>query len=127
MQLWHLLQRVSTRRVKSHSAESGYVYQYSFQESRRVRRGLFTSGAEYVFDVSSDRKSSSPLIVFVKDDALKAWAKKKGRELSSAEQYAAAKMALLRAFDQAENPAAALREVLVDAASIEDLLAPLDL
>ena len=127
MQLWHVVQRVSVHRVKSHSAESGYVYQYSFQESRRAKRGLFSSGTEYVFEVSSDRKSNFSLIIFLKDDAPKAWAKKKGRELSSAEQYAAAKLGLLRAFDRAESPAALPREVLVDGASIEELLARLDL
>ena len=118
---------MSAHRIKSYSAESGHVYQYSFQESRRSRRGLFTAGTEYVFEVSGDRKHNSLLPVFVPDDALKAWARRKGRELSHAEQYAAAKLGLLRAFDRAESPAAMPAHVDVDAAAIHDLLAPLDL
>lgn len=118
---------MSVHRIKTYSAESGYVYQYAFRNSRRTRRGLFASGTEYVFEISGDRKSTYRLPVFVADGALKSWERKKGRELSSAEQYAAAKLGLLRAFDRAERPAVVPPDVVVDAASIHDLLAPLDL
>ena len=118
---------MSVHRTKTYSAESGYVYQYAFRNSRRTRRGLFAAGTEYIFEISGDRKSTYRLPVFVADGALKSWERKKGRELSSAEQYAAAKLGLLRAFDRAERPAVVPSDVVVDAASIHDLLAPLDL
>ncbi len=118
---------MSVHRTKTYSAESGFVYQYVFLNSKRARRGLFAAGTEYVFEISADRKNNYRLPVFVPDGALKSWQRNKGRELSSAEQYAAAKLGLLRAFDRAERPAEVPRDVVVDAASIHDLLAPLDL
>ena len=116
---------MSVHRVKSYSAESGYVFQYSFQAQRRARRGWFTEGTEFVFEVSRDRKSSYLVPVFVRDDALKGWAKRHGRELSSAECYAAGKMRLLRAFDQSQDPEEELLEAVVNAENIEELLEPL--
>lgn len=51
-----LLGRPKVRREKSYSADSGYVYQY-FHEGYREMKLAGELGAEYVFDVSSDRKS----------------------------------------------------------------------
>ena len=118
---------MSAHRIKTYSAENGYVYQYSFQSSRRARRGLFTPGHEYIFEVTRDRKNSYILAVFVRDDAASAWRKRHGRELGAAELYAAAKMRLLRAFDTTDDPDAEIAEVAVDAGNIEELLAPLDI
>ena len=117
---------MSAHRIKSYSAETGFVYQYSFQSSRRARRGFLTGGTEYLFEVSRDRKSAFELAVFVRDDALKVWAKKHGRTLGSAEQYAAAKMRLFEAFDQIQNLNAG-RKVAVDGENIHDLLSRLDI
>ena len=121
---------MSAHRIKAYSAESGYVYQYSFQSSQRAKRGWFqrgwfTSGNEYLFEVSRDRKSAYPLTVFVRDDATRAWEKRHGRALSAAECYAAAKMGMLRAFDALDDPERELSEVVVDAESIDALLSPL--
>ncbi len=118
---------VTVHRVKSYSAETGIVYQYSFQNSRRARRTLFTPGTEYLFEVSSDRKTSFLVPVFVRDDALRAWERQHGRSLSSAEQYAAAKMRLFRAFDSGESLESTRGEIVVDAGNIEELLVPLDI
>lgn len=118
---------MSAHRIKSYSAENGYVYQYSFQLSRPARRGWFTRGTEHVFEVSRDRKTSYMLPVFVRDDAARAWAKRHGRELSPAECYAAAKMRLFRAFDSLDDPEKELGEVVVDESNIDELLAPLDI
>ena len=118
---------MSTHRVKSYSAASGYVYQYSFQLSRRARRGFFTPGTEHVFEVSRDRKTSYQLAVFVRDDALKAWSKAHARELSAAECYAAAKMRLFRVFDSLDDPEKEAEAAVVDAANIEELLESLDI
>jgi len=123
---------VSAHRIKTYSAESGYVYQYSFQSSQRAKRGgfitkWFTSGSEYLFEVTRDRKTAYPLTVFVRDDATRAWEKSHGRALSPAETYAAAKMGMLRAFDALDDPERELSEVVVDAESIDALLMPLDI
>jgi hypothetical protein len=118
---------VSQHRVKTYSASSGYVYQYSFQLSRRARRGLFTPGTEHVFEVSRDRKTSYLLAVFVRDDAIKAWSKAHARELSAAECYAAAKMLLFRVFDSLDDPEKEPEAPVVNAANIEELLGSLDI
>jgi hypothetical protein len=116
---------MSAHRVKAYSAESGYVFQYSFQMSRRAKRGWLTSGNEYIFEVSRDRKTAYMLPVFVRDDAARAWAKRHGRALSEAECYAAAKMCLFRTFDRAEDPEQEIGEAIVDAESIDALIEPL--
>jgi len=118
---------VSTHRVKSYSAASGYVYQYSFQLSQRARRGFFIPGTEHIFEVSRDRKTAYLLAVFVRDDALKSWSKVHARELSAAECYAAAKMRLFRAFDSLDDPEKEPETAVVDAANIEELLESLDI
>ncbi len=76
---------MSAHRIKSYSAETGIVYQYSFQASRRAGRGLLVGGTMYLFEVSRDRKGAFPLPVFVRDDSLRAWEKRNGRALSNAE------------------------------------------
>lgn len=118
---------MSAHRIKTYSADSGYVYQYAFQSSQRAKRGWFTPGNEYLFEVTRDRKSAYPLKVFVRDDATRAWEKRHGRALSAAECYAAAKMGLLHAFDALDDPERELTEVVVDADSIDALLKPLNI
>ena len=118
---------MSAHRIKSYSAETGIVYQYSFQASRQARRGLLARGTEYLFEVSRDRKSAFQLPVFVRDDSLRAWEQEHGRALSNAERYAAAKMRLFRAFDTMEEPERAGGQVVVDAGNIGELLASLDI
>ncbi len=115
------------RRVKSYSGDTGIVYQYVFVSQRRARRGWWKRGAEYLFDVSADRKTSFPVPVFVSDEALDAWGQAHGRPLSSTEQYAAAKMRLFRAFDRTERLEQEAARIVVDSANIEELLAALDI
>src|SRR5579871_136397 len=79
------------RRQKTYSAQSGYVYQYFYEGHRSYRRND-GSGAEFVFNVSADRKTSVAVSVFVSDDAVAAWEQKYGRALAATERYAAAKM-----------------------------------
>ena len=115
------------RRVKSYSGETGVVYQYVFVDQRRARRGWWRSGTEYLFDVSSDRKTNFPVPVFIYDDAVRFWEKAHRRPLSSTEQYAAAKIRLFRAFDQSERLQQETASIVVDAALIEELLSALDI
>ena len=42
--------------MKTYSAQSGYVYQYYFLESKVRRRWLGNGGAAFFFYVKSDRK-----------------------------------------------------------------------
>src|SRR5215470_17159248 len=89
----------TVRRQKTHSAESGYVYQY-FYEGQRAATRDGEAGAQYVFNVSADRKTSFPVSVFVSGAALEEWQRERARELSSTERYAVAKLALFQAFNQ---------------------------
>jgi hypothetical protein len=113
----------AVRRQKTYSAQSGYVYQY-FYEGQRPSPD---PGTEYVFDVSSDRKSSAPVSVIVSTEALESWQSKTGRTLSSAERYAVAKMALFQAFDERETPEALRDAVRVTAAAVRAILETLNI
>ena len=112
------------RRVKSYSAATGYVYQYYFFEVNRAIRGD-SSGTEYVYMVSVDRKTVFPLSVFVRHDALEEWARANGRILTGTEEYALAKMRLFQAFDEVEGLASARPDLVVDSSNLETLLATL--
>jgi hypothetical protein len=116
----------TVRRQKTHSAESGYVYQYFYEGQRPAKRDG-APGTQYVFDVSADRKSSFPVSVSVSDSALEEWQKEHGRQLSSTERYAIAKLALFQAFDQRESPAALHEEVVVQPSDVAAFLATLDI
>ena len=112
----------AVRRQKTYSAQSGYVYQY-FYEGHRPSSS--ERGTEYVFDVSSDRKTSSPVSVIIGDAALASWQNESGRTLSATEQYAIAKMALFQAFDERESPDAMREAVHVAPADVQAILAAL--
>ena len=116
----------AVRRQKTHSAASGYVYQYCYEGRRTAVRGEET-GTEYVFLVSAGRKTSFPLSVFVSSDAAGEWERRHGRELRSNEQYAVAKMALFQAFDERPDPAAMREDVRVRPADLDAILESLGL
>jgi hypothetical protein len=101
------------RRLKTYSAESGFVYQYFYEGHR---------GPEYVFRVSSDRKNYLPVAVVLAPDVLEAWQRDRSRELNAKEQYAVAKLALLQAFDERPRPGQMTRPVSIRPADI-DLIA----
>jgi hypothetical protein len=114
------------RRVKSYSSATGYTYQYVFQEIRKGRRGL-SSGNEFIYLVSADRKTSFPVVIFIGREAVRGWSRKMGREMSGTEEYAAAKMRLFQVFDEVEDLAAARPEFEVDENALSELLMKLDL
>jgi hypothetical protein len=115
-----------SRRIKSYSAATGYVYQYQFQEIQPSRRGLH-AGKDYVYLVSVDRKTMFSLRVFVRRDAVEHWGKRAGRAMSGTEEYAVAKMRLFQAFDEIESLSPGTHELVVDESNLEALLAQLDL
>ena len=112
----------TVRRQKTYSAQSGYVYQY-FYEGHRPSSA--ERGTEYVFDVSSDRKTSSPVSVVIRDAAVANWQNESGRTLNATEQYAIAKMALFQAFDERESPEAMRQAVHVSPGAVQAILAAL--
>ncbi|MCS6952165.1 MAG: hypothetical protein RMK57_09455 [Bryobacterales bacterium] len=111
----------AVRRQKTYSAQSGYVYQYYYEGQREVSRGR-ERGAEYVFEVTADRKTSFPVSVFVSSEALAVWEQRHGRSLTATERYAIAKMALFAAFDEREDPRQMRDEVRVQPADVEAIL-----
>ena len=114
------------RRLKTYSAQSGYVYQYCY-EGQRPFQQAGGSGTEFVFAVSADRKSWRASKVLLPDSAVAAWEAAHARELSSTERYAVAKMALFQAFDERPTPAHMKDEVNVRPADLQTILDTLDL
>ena len=114
------------RRLKTYSAQSGYVYQYSYEGQRPWRSGA-EEGAEYVFRISADRKNWTDTSVLVPASTLRPWQAAHGRELSSTERYAVAKMALFQAFDERPAPAGMAAGIRVRAADVEGIVETLGL
>ena len=104
------------RRLKTYSGQTGYVYQYFYQGHRNYQAP--ESGLEFVFCISSDRKNWWETSVLIGDGALGGWQTAHGRELSSTERYAIAKMALFQAFDERPTPARMADEMRVRRADV---------
>jgi hypothetical protein len=121
-----MAQPSAVHRIKSYSAASGFVYQYRFHELLPSRRGA-APGNEYTYLVSADRRNMFPLKIFVRRDSVERWRKKFGRPLTGTEEYAVAKMRLFDAFDETDNPADFLPDLLVDDSNLDALLTRLDL
>jgi hypothetical protein len=114
------------RRLKTYTGAQGYVYQYYFVGKRPALAGDAEAPAtEFVFDVTSDRKLTYAVSVFLPDGPRDAWGKTHGRPLSDAEQYAAVKLRLFRAFDDVEDMKADGRRLSIDAALLEEVLSSL--
>jgi hypothetical protein len=117
---------MTLRRMKTYTGEQGYVYQYYFVGKRTaLANGAGTPQTEYIFDVTSDRKTTFAVSVFLPDDVLEHWASRHRRKLNEAEQYAAVKMRLFRAFDEIENMMANGRRLTVDSLLLESVLSTL--
>lgn len=115
----------AVRRIKSYSAATGYVYQYYFYEVDKAKRGA-SSGTEYTYMVSVDRKHVFPVKIFVMTDALEKWSARTGQQLTGTEEYALAKMRLFQAFDEVEKLATNSPDLTVDEENLEALLSELD-
>ncbi|MFZ0276393.1 MAG: hypothetical protein WA254_10060 [Candidatus Sulfotelmatobacter sp.] len=114
------------RRLKTYAGSQGYVYQYYFVGQRvALAADSEAPATEFVFDVTSDRKLTYAISVFLPEKSVAAWATIHGRPLTEAEQYAAAKLRLFRAFDELENVKADGRRLAIDAALLEEALASL--
>ena len=113
---------MTLRRLKTYTGSQGYVYQYYFV-GKRPAPGVDAS--EYVFDVTSDRKTTYPVTVVLPNAVVAAWGAAHGRTLADSEQYAAVKMRLFRGFDELENMWETGRNLDIDLQSLEESLATL--
>ena len=112
---------MTLRRMKTYTAETGYVYQYYFVGKREAMEAG-APAIEFIFDASSDRKVTFAVSVLLPRAALQSWAAAHGRQLTDSEQYAAAKLRLLRAFDEIDDMLASGRRLALDAAVLGELL-----
>jgi hypothetical protein len=114
------------RRLKTYTGAQGYVYQYYFVGERPALADDPEAPAiEFVFDVTSDRKLTYAVSVFLADGPKAAWEKAHGRPLKDAEQYAAVKLRLFRAFDELEDVKRDGRRLTIDAGLLEEALSSL--
>jgi len=110
---------MTIRRMKTYTGGQGYVYQYYFVGKRTaVEAG--PSATEYIFDVTSDRKSTYAVSVLIETSAVDAWTSAHGRAPTDAEQYGAAKIRLFQAFDEIEDMMAAGRLLRVGTVELEE-------
>jgi hypothetical protein len=117
---------MTIRRMKTYAGGQGYVYQYYFVGKRPAPGVASASPAtEYIFDVTSDRKTTFAVSVLLPEESLGAWAAAHGRRLTDAEQYGAVKMRLFQAFDEIEDMMARGRQLVVTAESLEEVLTTL--
>jgi hypothetical protein len=114
------------RRLKTYTGAQGYVYQYYFVGQRpALPDDPEAPATEFIFDVTSDRKLTYAVSVFFPDATRAHWDAAHGRPLKDAEQYAAVKLRLFRAFDELEDVKAHGRRLTIDLPLLEEALASL--
>ena len=106
--------------MKTYTGEQGYVYQYYFV-GKRPTSGE-DSGTEYIFDVTSDRKTTYAVSVILPERLVGDWTSAHGRQLTDAEQYGAVKMRLFQGFDEIEDMMANGRRLVIDSVILETAL-----
>ena len=117
---------MTVRRLKTYTGSQGYVYQYYFVGKRPALPDDPESPAiEFVFDVTSDRKLTYAVSIFLPDATLAHWSQTHGRPLSDAEQYAAVKLRLFGAFDELEDVKTHGRRLTISRELLEDALTSL--
>jgi hypothetical protein len=117
---------MTIRRLKTYTGGQGYVYQYYFVGKRAALPDAPEAPAtEFVFDVTSDRKLTYAVSVFLPEGPLATWNGVHGRPLNDAEQYAAVKLRLFRAFDELEDMKGQGRRLAIDLALLEEALSSL--
>jgi len=117
---------MTVRRMKTYSGAQGYVYEYYFVGKRAALPDDPEAPAtEFIFDVTSDRKLTYAVSVFLPDQPRSEWAQAHGRPLNDAEQYAAVKLRLFRAFDEVVDLKANGRRLTIDGNLLEEALASL--
>ena len=110
------------QRVKTYSAETGYVWQYVYDGYRDV-----LGGRVYVFSASADRKTFAPVSIAVHHKDYAAWERAQGRTLGSNEVFAIAKLGLFRFLDETPPAGVVGREFRVGEELATAILETLDL
>ena len=108
-----------SERPKTYSADSGYVYEYSFAGFRRSGGSI-----EYVFSVTGGRTAAVRVRVVLPEAEVREWTGR-DRDLTASERYGIAKVCLKHALDRAPNPQSVAREVAPareEIAEVADLL-----
>jgi hypothetical protein len=114
------------RRLKTYTGAQGFVYQYYYVGKRAALPDDSEAPAtEFIFDVTSDRKLTYAVSIFLPDTTRAAWSASHGRPLTDAEQYGAVKLRLFRAFDEVEDMKTAGRRLTIDAGSLDAALTTL--
>jgi hypothetical protein len=114
---------MTLRRIKTYTGQTGYVYQYYFVGQREALASDPEAPAtEYVFDVTSDRKTTFAVSVFLGPAALESWTAARSRPLTGPERYAAVKLRLMQAFDEISDMLQSGRRLRVEPAEICALL-----
>jgi hypothetical protein len=109
--------------LKTYSAQTGYVYQYYFVGQRpALADDPEAPSTEYIFDVTSDRKTTFAVSIFLPPHALERWAALRGRELTDPEQYAGVKLRLLQGFDEIDDMLRNGRRLRLDGELLTELL-----
>ena len=112
--------------MKTYSGAQGYVYEYYFVGKRAaLPQDPEAPATEFIFDVTSDRKLTYSISIFLPQGPLTGWSRSHGRALNDAEQYAAVKMRLFRAFDELDDVKANGRRLRIDSQLLEEALASL--
>lgn len=117
---------MTVRRLKTYTGAQGYVYQYYFVGKRpALADAPEVPATEFVFDVTSDRKLTYSVSVFLPQRTVTVWSQSHGRALNDAEQYAAVKLRLFRAFDELDDVKAHGRRLSIDITLLEEALSSL--
>ena len=108
---------------KSYAAQTGLVYQYYFVGQRpALADDPEAPSTEYIFDVTSDRKTTFAVSIFLPQSALDRWAAMRGRDLTEPEQYAGVKLCLLQAFDEVADMLGEGRRFRLEGEALLELL-----
>src|SRR5207245_10021203 len=95
---------MTLRRMKTYTGGQGYVHQYYFVGKRAaLSSDAIAPATEFIFEVTSDRKTTFAVSVFLPEAAISNWGASHGRSLTEAEQYAAANLRLFRTFEEVAN------------------------
>lgn len=114
---------MTVRRLKTYTAQTGYVYEYYFVGKRpALYEDPLAPATEYIFDISCDRKTTCAVSVFLAPKVVEAYTASRGRILSEPEQYAAVKMRLLRALDEITDMLHQGRRLTLDTEILSALL-----
>src|SRR2546422_11516780 len=106
---------MTIRRLKTYTGSQGYVYQYYFVGQRpAAAMSPENPATEYIFDVTSDRKITYAVSVFLPQQVVAGWNQAHGPALPDSQQYAAVKPRPFRAFYEPEDVRTPRRPVTID-------------